>query len=156
PLLGDGLSLGPEGFRVDLPGGPYLGWIAFERGGFWEGEQTGYAHADVQVNGVTVAGHDFSRAAPHFLFEDLELTDLAQIGDKLVRPAPATPRFRFQAAAGANVFTVAVTAPDGNPLRVAGLILAPDTPDGAAFLDAHEQRQRKAIAASYPPEDRGR
>src|SRR5262249_48434677 len=67
PLLGDGLSFGPEGFRVDLPGGAYLGWIAFERGGFWEGEQSGYARAEVKVNGLAVAGHDSSRAGPHFL-----------------------------------------------------------------------------------------
>jgi hypothetical protein len=156
PLLGDGLSFPDEGFRVDLPGGAYLGWVAFERGGFWEDEQSGYAHADLLVNGAVVTGHDFAPGAPHFLFEDLELTDLAQIEEKLVRPAHAITRFRFQAAAGADVFTVRVTAPGKSPLRVAGLLLAPDTPAGAAFLDAHEQRQREAIAASYPPEDRGR
>ena len=156
PLLGDGLALGPEGFRVDLPGGAYQGWIAFERGGFWEGEQSGYARAEVRVNGEAVTGHDFARSAAHFLFEDLELTDLAEIEDKLVRPAHAITRFRFQAAAGANVFTVAVTGAGPNPLRTAGLLLAPDTPAGAAFLDAHEARQRAAIAACYPPEDRGR
>src|SRR5262249_26225421 len=138
PLLGDGVSFGASGFRVDLPGGAYQGLVAFERGGFWEGEQCAYDHADVQVNGVVVAGHDFSRGGPHFLFEDLELTDLSQIEDRLVRPAHAITRFRFQAERGANVFTIAATRPNGNPLRVAGLLLAPDTPEGAAFIDAHE------------------
>ncbi len=156
PLLGDGLALPAEGFRVDLPGGAYLGWIAFERGGFSEDEQAGYAHAEVRANGVAVAGHDFAPGGAHFLFEDLEITDPAQIEEKLVRPAHAITRFRFQAAPGANVFTVAVTAPGKIPLRVAGLLLAPDTPAGAAFIDAHEQRQREAIAAAYPPQDRSR
>ncbi len=156
PLLGDGLAWDRGGFRVDLPGGAYLGWIAFERGGFMEGEQCGYAHAEVHVNGAVVTGHDFSPAAPHFLFEDVEITDLGQIEDRLVRPAHAITRFHFAAAAGANVFTVAVTGATDTPLRVAGLLVAPDTPAGAAFLDAHEQRQRLAIAASYPPEDRSR
>jgi hypothetical protein len=156
PLLGDGLALGDTGFQVDLPGGPYLGWIAFERGGFWEGEQSAYAHAEVRVNGAAVAGHDFSRGAPHFLFEDLEITDLSRIEQDLVIPAHAVTRFRFQAAAGANVLTVAVTGGDPRTLRVAGILLAPDTPAGAAFLEAHEARQRAAIAASYPPEDRSR
>lgn len=156
PLLGDGLAFGDTGFRVDLPGGAYLGWIAFERGGFWEDEQCGYDRAEVRVNGAAVAAHAFSRAAPHFLFEDLEIVDLAHIEADLVRPAHAVTRFRFQAAPGANVFTLAVTGAGPTPLRVAGLILAPDTPAGAAFLDAHEERQRAAVAASYPPEDRSR
>ncbi len=158
PLLGDGLSFPAEGFRADLPGGAYQGWIAFERGGFWEDEQSGYARAEVRVNGAPIAGagHDFAPSAPHFFFEDLEITDPSQLEEKLVRPAHARARFHFQAAPGANVFTLSVTAPGKNPLRVAGLLLAPDTPAGAAFLDAHEQRQREAIAASYPPEDRSR
>jgi hypothetical protein len=156
PLLGDGLAFDKGGFRVDLPGGKYLGWIAFERGGFWEDEQSGYAHADVLVNGAAVTGHDFSPSGAHFFFEDTEITDPAQIEEKLIRPAHAVSRFRFEAARGGNVFTLAVSAPRLLPLRVAGLFLAPDTPEGSAFIDAHERRQREAIAASYPPEDRGR
>lgn len=156
PLLGDGLPLGDAGFRVDLHSGATLGWIAFERGGFWEGEQPGYEHADLRVNGAVVTGHDFRRDAAHFLFEDTELTDLGRIEDTLVRPAHEITRFRFEAARGANVFTLAVTAPTGAALRVAGLVLAPDTPEGRAFLDAHERRQHAAIAAAYPPDDRGR
>jgi hypothetical protein len=156
PLLGDGLALGDGAFRVDLPGGPYQGWIAFERGGFWEGEQCGYDRAEVRVNGAPAAAHDFSRSAPHFLFEDLEIGDLSRIEEHLVSPAHAATRFHFQARPGENLFTVAVTGSGPNPLRVAGLLLAPDTPEGTAFLDAHEARQRAAIAACYPPEDRGR
>ena len=157
PLLGDGLALGDTAFRVDLQGGAYLGWIAFERGGFWEGEQCGYDRAEVRVNGVAVTAHEFSRGRAHFLFEDLELAGLDEIEPRLVQPAHAITRFRYQAPAGPNHFTVAVTgagaepAPGGWPPP-----WPPDTPAGAAFLDAHEARQRAAIAASYPPEDRGR
>ncbi|APR82235.1 Hypothetical protein A7982_07584 [Minicystis rosea] len=155
PLLGDGLPLG-RGFRVDLPGGPHLGWIAFERGGFSEGDQCAYDHADLLVNGTAVTGHDFGRSAPHFRFEDTEVTDPAQIEEALVRPAHAPTRFRFEARRGENVFSLAVQNEGRNPLRVAGIILAPDTPEGAAFLDAHEQRHHDAIAIAYPPQDRGR
>jgi hypothetical protein len=156
PLLGDGIAPGESGFRVDLPGGAYVGVVSFERGGFWEGEQSGYEHADLLVNGAVVTGHDFSPSGPHFLFRDLEITDPARIEADLVHPAHAITRFRFQAAAGQNVFTLAVKAPNRNPLRIAGLLLAPDTPAGAAFLDAHEARQHEAILTSYPPEDRSR
>ena len=156
PLLGDGLPFDGGGFRVDLKGGRYLGWIAFERGGFWEEEQSGYRHADVLVNGVAVTGHDFTPSGPHFFFEDLELTDLNDIEERLVRPAHAITRFSFDAAAGANVFTLSVTEATGLPLRVAGLVLAPDTPAGAAFIDAHAQRQSDAIRFAYAPEDRSR
>ena len=155
PLLGDGLPLG-RGFRVDLPGGPYVAWIGFERGGFTEGDQCSYEHADVLVNGAAVTGHDFGKSAPHFRFEDTEVTDPAQIEDTLVRPAHAITRFRFDARRGENVFRLSVRGEGPNPLRVAGLVLAPDTPAGAAFLDAHEARQREAIALAYPPQDRGR
>ena len=108
------------------------------------------------MNGVAVASHEFSRGRPHFMFEDLEITDLDQIEDRLVVPAHAITPFRFQAAAGANLFTVAVAGAGDNPLRVAGLLLAPDTPAGAAFLDAHAQRQHAAIVRLVPPRIGGR
>jgi hypothetical protein len=155
-LLGCGLAFDAGGFRVDLPGGKYLGWIAFERGGFWEGEASTYEHAALAVNGVTVHEHDFSAGGPSFLFEDTELTRLDQIEDKLVRPAAAIARFSFDAASGGNVFTIAETRPNRVALRVAGLFLAPDTPAGRAFLDAQDHLQSEAIAASYAPQDRGR
>ena len=155
-LLGCGLGLDAGGFRVDLPGGKYLGWVAFERGGFWEGESSGYAHAALLVNGAVAHEHDFSTAGPHFAFEDTELTSLDQIEAKLVRPAAAIARFSFEAARGGNVFTIEETRSNRNALRVAGLFLAPDTPEGRAFLDAQDRLQSQAIAASYAPQDRGR
>ncbi len=155
PMLGDGLPLG-RGFRVDLKGGSHVGVIAFERGGFSEDEQASYRRADLLVNGVAVTGHDFSHGGPHFLFQDTEITDLSQIEDKLVRPAHAMARFRFEAKPGENVFSLAVRDPEGTKLRVAGMVIAPDTPEGAAFLAEHEARQSKAMTMAYPPQDRGR
>lgn len=156
PLLGDGLAFDAGGFRVELPGGPYKGWIAFERGGFSEGEQSAYTRAELRVNGAVAHAHDAAASAPHFLFEDTELTDLAQIHDRLIRPAHAIAHFSFDAAAGANVFTIAETGANDLPLRVAGMFLAPATPAGEAFLAAHEQRQREAADRAYAPLDRAR
>lgn len=155
-LLGCGLGLDAGGFRVDLPGGKYLGWVAFERGGFWEGEASGYAHAALKVNDIVAHEHDFSPTGTHFFFEDTELTSLDQIEEKLVRPAAAVARFSFEAKSGGNVFTIEETRSNRNPLRVAGLFLAPDTPEGRAFLDAQDRLESQAIAASYAPQDRGR
>jgi hypothetical protein len=155
-LLGCGLGLDVGGFRVDLPGGKYLGWVAFERGGFWEGEASGYEHAALRMNGAVVHEHDFSRNGASFLFEDTEITSLDQIEEKLVRPAAAIARFSFEAASGANVFTIDETHANSIPLRIAGLFLAPDTPEGRAFLDTQDRLQSEAIAASYTPQDRGR
>lgn len=156
PLLGDGLDLAGAGFRVDLSGGKTLGWIAFERGGFWEKQATGYRRAELLDNGVPVHTHDFTPPGPHFLFEDTEVTDPAQIEEKLVRPAHAIARFHFDAPAGDNTFTLKVEDPQGMPLRIAGLILAPDTPEGAAFVAAHEDLARKTMERAYAPLDRGR
>jgi hypothetical protein len=157
PLLGSGLGWEEGGFRVDLPaGGDYLGWIAFERGGFWEGEASSYEHAKLLVNGAVVHEHDFSPAGPHFFFEDTELTSLDEIESKVVRPAAAVARFAFKAQKGGNVFTLDLTRPSRSPLRVAGLFVAPDTAEGRAFLDAQDHLQSQAIAASYAPQDRGR
>ncbi|MFO0757465.1 MAG: hypothetical protein U0359_13290 [Byssovorax sp.] len=155
PLLGDGLDLG-RGFRVDLPGGDYLGWIAFERGGFWEGESTGYARAVLSVNGARVHEHDFRPSGMAFFFEDTELRSLDEIEERLIRPAAAVSRFSFHAAQGDNTFTLDTTHRIGPPLRVAGLFLAPDTPEGRAFLDAQDARQSRAIRAAFVPQDRGR
>lgn len=156
PLLGDGLGLSEGGFRVDLDGGDYLGWIAFERGGFWEDESSGYRRAALAVNGAVVCSHDFTASGPHFFFEDTELTDPTQIEAQIIRPAAAIQRFSWKAQRGGNTFTLSVLDPRGKALRVAGLFLAPDTAAGRAFLEAHDALQSKAIRAAFPPADRGR
>jgi hypothetical protein len=51
PMLGTGVGIQDGGFKVVLPSGDYLGWIAFERGGFWEGEQSCYEKASLQYSG---------------------------------------------------------------------------------------------------------
>jgi hypothetical protein len=141
---------------VDLAGGPYTGWIAFERGGFWEEEATGYTRAALLVNGEEAHAHDFTPSGPHFLFQDVEITSAADVAEELVWPAHAIHRFSFTAQPGRNVFALKVDGRTGPPLRVAGLILAPDTPEGRAFIDAHEERQRRGVKSTYPERDEAR
>ncbi|MBA2627210.1 MAG: hypothetical protein H0U85_04305 [Gemmatimonadales bacterium] len=157
PMLGDGLHWS-DGFRVDLPAaGKYLGLVAFERGGFWgPGEDTSYTKLAMTANGAVVHHHDFSRDGMQFQFQDTDLTEAEEIIDKLVWPAHAVSRFTFDAAAGANLFKVATEQELGFPIRVAGLILAPDTDAGRAFLAEHEALQRRTIATTFTPQDRGR
>lgn len=155
-VLGDGLAFPAAGFCVDLPGGAYLGWVAFERGGFWEGEQAACRRAELRANGTVVHAHTYSPNGAHFLFEDLEITDLESLADSLIWPAHAIATFPFRATAGANVFTLHVEGSSGLPLRVAGLALAPATPQGRAWLRALEDGQRQALSRTFAPEDRGR
>ncbi|MBA2481515.1 MAG: hypothetical protein H0V44_12695 [Planctomycetes bacterium] len=156
PMLGSGLHL-TNGFRVDLPeGGTYLGLVAFERGGFWEGEGSGYSHAELKNNGTTVHQHDFTPGGLFFLFQDTEVTDLSQVADRIIWPAHVVSSFTFTASKGANVFTTETKDLLGSKLRVAGLLLAPDTAAGKAFMDAHVKRQHDTIATSFTPQDRGR
>ncbi|HYE04258.1 MAG TPA: hypothetical protein VEL07_01945 [Planctomycetota bacterium] len=156
-LLGDSLHW-QRGFRVDLPkGGTYLGIVAFERGGFWGGnEATAYASLTLSANDTVVHRDESSRDATHFAFQDVEIVDPQRIVDDLILPAAGWKRFAFDAATGGNTFTVAVQDMVGFPIRVAGLILAPDTAEGRAFLDAHEQLQRQATLTMFTPQDRGR
>ncbi|MBA3846665.1 MAG: hypothetical protein H0X45_08470 [Planctomycetes bacterium] len=156
-LLGDSLHW-QKGFRVDVAkGGKYLGIIAFERGGFWGGnEATAYTSLSVSANDKVVHRHESSRDAVHFAFQDVEIVDAQRIVDDLILPAAAWTRFTFDAATGDNTFTVAAQDVVGFPIRVAGLILAPDTAEGRAFLDAHERLQRQATLTVFTPQDRGR
>ena len=156
PLLGDGLAWEDAAFHVELSGGSYSGWIAFERGGFWEEEATGYSRAALLVNGKEAHAHDFTPSGPHFLFQDVEITSAADVAKELVWPAHAIHRFAFTAEPGRNTFALKVDGRTGPPLRVAGLILAPDTPEGRAFIDAHEERQRRVVSSTYPEKDDAR
>lgn len=158
PLLGDGLAWEDAVFQVDLPGGPYTGWIAFERGGFWEteAEATGYAEASLLVNGAAAHTHAFTPFGPHFALQDVEVTKMAGAWDKLVRPAHAVSRFSFEAKPGPNTFSLSVKGLRGPPLRVAGMFLAPATTEGTAFIDAQEERQKRAFEAAFAPSDKAR
>jgi hypothetical protein len=155
PMLGDGIVFPAGGFQVDLDGGDYIGVVAFERGGYW-GPDEGcmYDHAAVKVNGSTVHEHDFTRSGLHFFFENTEITDLADVPDKLIFPANALNRFTFKATKGSNVVTVDVVNPRSwIGLRVAGLILAPDTAAGRDYIESHLAAQRKCIAKTFGAQD---
>ncbi|MFC1451717.1 hypothetical protein ACFLSJ_00045 [Verrucomicrobiota bacterium] len=155
PMLGKGAGF-ENGFRVDLSGGDYLGWIAFERGGFWDGEWSSYSRAVLKNNGSPVHEHAFSPDGIQFLFQDTEITDLRNLARDLIRPAHAVSTFRFAAAEGGNTFTLEIENPRGYPLRVAGLILVPDTEEGRSFLRDHEALQDKTVTRTYAAEDKAR
>lgn len=156
PLLGDGLAWEDAQFAADLTGGPTIGWIAFERAGFWESEfdATGYSEAILSANGAEVHKHTFTPSGPHFFFEDVEITTMADAWTKLVRPAHAIATFSFVAKPGQNTFSLAVKDRRGPPLRVAGLFLAPDTDEGRAAIDALEGRQKRAFESVFPATER--
>lgn len=155
PLLGNGLGWNAGGFKVTLPGGKYIGWIAFERGGFWEGEYASYEHLALKNNGKTVHEHDFALSGACFKFQDTEILDESLLVEKLIFPAAAAGQFTFEAAKGENHFTIDLTNAKRPPL-VAGLILAPDTEAGRAFLKAHLDNQAKAVATTFKMADKGR
>lgn len=158
PLLGDGLAWGDAVFQVDLPGGSYTAWIAFERGGFWgtDSEATAYREARLLVNGEVAHRHWFTVIGPQFSLQETEVTKVADAREKLVWPAHAVHRFTFDARPGPNLFSLAVTDLRGPPLRVAGMFLAPATAEGKAFIDAQEERQKRAFEAAYPESDHAR
>ena len=157
PMLGTGFALPEEGFQVDLKGGKYIGLIAFERGGFWgSDERCSYDKASLLLDGTVVHEHAFSSAGQFFEFQDTEVTDGSQIVEKLIWPAHAIHQFSFAAKLGANVFRLQTVKPVQLPLRIAGLILAPDNAEGQAFIKAHIELQRKTIATTFAVQDRGR
>ena len=158
PLLGDGLAWGDAVFQADLAGGSYTGWIAFERGGFWdtESEATAYREASLLVNGAEAHHHWFTVIGRHFHLQDQEVKKMADAREQLVWLAHAVHRFTFESKPGPNTFSLAVKDLRGPPLRVAGLFLAPDTPEGRAFIDAQEDRQKRAFETAYPESDHAR
>jgi hypothetical protein len=156
-MLGDGIAWSPAGFAVDLRGGDYVGFIAFERGGFWgSNESATYTTATVTANGATIHEHTYNHGGLNFLFEDTEVTSMVDAPEKLIFPAHVLNRIAFTAVAGKNVFTLAVENPKHFPLRVAGLVIAPATSAGKAFIERHLALQKEAIATVFPERDRSR
>ncbi len=144
-MLGDGLAWDKGDFRVNLNGGKYIGLIAFERGGFWEDEYSAYTKASLRINGKSAHSHAFTTDGTDFLFQDTEILDLDNLVDDLIWPAHAVSEFEFSAAKGENVFALDVEDLRGYPLRVAGLIIAPNTKQGKEFIEFHKELQHKTI-----------
>jgi hypothetical protein len=156
-MLGDGIAWPAEGFAVDLPGGDYVGLVACERGGFWgPNESAGYTRAVVKADGAVIHEHRSNPSDLLFLFQDTEVASLDEAYDKLVVPAHVITALSFRAKKGRNLFTLEVEGSLRFPLRIAGLILAPATSEGRAFIAAHEQRQREAFATVFGATDRSR
>ncbi|MFH1569106.1 MAG: hypothetical protein ABIL09_14020, partial [Gemmatimonadota bacterium] len=112
--------------------------------------------ATLTCNGQPVHEHTFSAAGSDFLFEDVELTEMDQVADRLVWPAHAVARCRFEATRGPNVLRLQVKGSRGLPLRVAALILAPDTRAGGEYLKGLVDEQRRLVRRTFAPLDRGR
>jgi len=154
-MLGDGLHW-PGGFRVDIPtGGKYTGYIFFERGGFWDDEASGYDSCTLKVNGTAVHSHTFGPYDAYFLFQDYEVLKIDDAVHQLSMVSSGMAPFKFTAASGANVFTLDIQN-EVRRLKVAGLILAPDTADGEEFLAAHLREQANVIKSTFAAQDRGR
>ncbi|HTL52842.1 MAG TPA: hypothetical protein VL860_09730 [Planctomycetota bacterium] len=146
PVLGDGIRMFDGRFEVKLPAGKYIGWVAFERSGFWEGEQAVYSHAALLVNGKVVHEHTVPKATPWFELEDSEILTQEDIADKMVMRRVKTADFAFDAIDDRNAFTVQCDgSDDAGQVRLGGLVLAPDTDAGRAFIAAHKKLQRDTI-----------
>ena len=156
PMLGDGIGMRSGSFNVNLKGGKYIGLIAFERGGFWEDEYSTYTKASLKVNGKVAHSHTYATDGSDFMFQDTEIQDLDQMAEKLIWPAHAINEFSFTATNGVNAFQLAVEGARQYPLRIAGLILAPDTKDGMAFLKHHIDAQHKRIGKVFTAGDKSR
>lgn len=146
PVMGDGLNMTDARFHVQLDGGRYIGWVIFERSGFWEHQQAEYTSATLRVNGQDVHTHESTPSTPYFLFQDLEVLTQEDIVEKMVLPRQLTADIAFEAVKGRNTIELLADGVRVHPPRLAGLVLAPDTPEGRAFIEAHKQLQRDTIA----------
>ena len=82
----------------------------------WDGERSGYDKASLLLDGTVVHEHTFSSAGQFFEFQDTEVTEGAQIVEKLIWPAHAIHQFSFTAKPGANVFRLQIVKPVMLPL----------------------------------------
>lgn len=146
PVLGDGVAMNDAQFEVRLKPGKYLGWMLMERSGFWEGEQACYRQAALVVNGKEVHRHQAKPDDAYFLFQDLEVLTQDDVVHKLVMARQQAADFAFEAVEGKNRFALAVEGVEGRPPRLAGLVLAPDTDEGRAYVEAHKKLQYETIA----------
>ena len=156
PMLGDGLGLTTGSFDVNLKKGAYIGLVAFERGGFWGDEYSAYSEARLKVNKNLAHKHGFTPDGIDFLFQDTEIKQLDELAEKIIWPAHAIHEFEFTAKDGRNSFTLETDDATGYPLRLAGLILAPDTKQGRAYLRHYSDAQKKAITSVYTAGDKSR
>lgn len=149
PVLGDGIAMHDARFEVRLKGGRYLGWVLFERSGFWEDERSVYAKAAILVNGKVVHEHSAGLNDAFFRFQDIEVLTQDDVVHKLVMPRAAPADIAFDAVSGKNTITLRVEGERDHPPRLAGLVLAPDTPEGRKFIEAHKALQHETIAKTH-------
>lgn len=143
-VLGDGLSFGS--FQVDLAGGDYIGWFVMERSGFWSGEASSYQQFDLMLNGTSVSTHKQKAGDSYFHFQDVEITSQKEVVHNLVFERARETNFKFKATNGANRFKIRTQGAAGTPARLAGLVLAPDTKEGQAYLQRIKKEQYEQVA----------
>jgi len=148
-VMGDGLRMHSATFDVRLKGGAYLGWVVFERSGFWGGQQAVYTRATLEANGQAVHSHANEPAAPWFKLQDVEALTVEDVVSKIVLPRQKVADFKFDATAGRNSFRLRVEGGDRMPPRLAGLVLAPDSPEGRAFMKAHKEAQLDVVRKTH-------
>ena len=154
PMLGDGLGIPSGSFDVDLKPGSYIAMIAFERGGFWGDEYSAYSEARIKINGKLAHKHAFSPDGIDFLFQDTEIERLDELAEKVVWPAHAIHEFTFTAKQGRNSLKIETDNLTGYPLRIAGLILAPNTPEGKEYIKFFSDEQKRVIKQVFTPGDK--
>ncbi|MFC1451739.1 hypothetical protein ACFLSJ_00155 [Verrucomicrobiota bacterium] len=159
PMMGNGLDFREHRFQVKLPGGKYTGWIVFERAGFWEGEQSCYERAALLANGMVVHEHSQPADAPYFELQNMEVLTQEGVVEMVLR-RQGTADFTFDAVAGVNAFEIRSEGVKELNVRIAGLILAPDTDAGRSFVEQHKRnqvaiiRQTHRLLESTSPSDR--
>lgn len=148
-VMGDGLTMNRSALEVNLGGGKHIGWGIFERSGFWEGEQAVYTKAALLANGREVHSHSAQKDDAWFLLQDVEAVTQDDVTHKTVLPRQKVADFAFDAVKGKNSFTLTVEGAEGQPARLAGLVLAPDTEAGRAFIADHKRLQLDTVAKTH-------
>ncbi len=153
PVMGGGLIMNNASLQVKLKEGKYIGWAIFERSGFWENYQGLFTKLTVKANNQAVYSREGKQEDPFFMLQDREVMDqqgvLAMVMDRQM-----TGDFAFTALSGRNAFTLDVEGSGEYPPRLAGLVLAPDTAEGRAFIAAHKKLQEDTILATHRLIDR--
>ncbi len=147
PVMGGGITFDDAVFEVRLPGGKYIGWVIFERSGFWDGDQARYHHCDFSVNNQVVYSHDSDPAESLFLLENTEVLNQDQLINKMILPVQQVADISFLATNGKNTFTL--SADSDRPPRLAGLVIAPDTEAGRAYINTYKKQQNETIRSVH-------
>ena len=122
-LIRDAIECGGSKFRIDVPEGKYSVTVLYENSGFWDGEQARYSKRQIEVNGKVVWKDQRPDGIAHALyrFENVEPVNV-DIWDTYMAPELAAPVV-FEAEAGKDGLTMAMTADQGQSSRVSAIAI---------------------------------